>query len=93
LVTYKNYFTLLTELECRLRLLKIYIYLKARYKTHVVLKIFSNTNILSEILINSKIIPKCHKLFEARHNTPNEKIAVGTMVIILTNFAKTFQKK
>jgi hypothetical protein len=52
------------------------------YKTRVVFKIFSNTNILAEILINSEIIPKYHKLFEARHNTQNAKIGVGTMVVI-----------
>jgi hypothetical protein len=57
-------------------------------KTRVVFNIFSNTNILSHILINSEIILKCHKLFEARHNTQNAKIAVGTMVIISTNFEK-----
>jgi hypothetical protein len=49
-------------------------------------RFFLALNILSEILINSEIIPKCHKLFEARHNTQNVKIAMGTMVIISTNF-------
>jgi hypothetical protein len=29
------------------------------------------------------------KLFEARHNTQNAKVAVGTMVIISTNLEKT----
>jgi hypothetical protein len=52
------------------------------YKTRVVFKIFSNTNILSEILINSEIIR------EARHNTQNAEVAVGTMVIISTNMEK-----
>jgi hypothetical protein len=46
------------------------------------------TSYLSQILINSGIILKCHKLFEARHNIQNAKIAVGTMVIISTNFEK-----
>jgi hypothetical protein len=36
------------------------------YKTRIVFNIFSNTNILSQILINSEIILKCHKLSEAR---------------------------
>jgi hypothetical protein len=58
------------------------------YKTRVIFNIFSNINILSQILINSEMILKCHKLFEARHNTQNAKIAVGTMVIISTNFEK-----
>jgi hypothetical protein len=60
------------------------------YKTRVIFNIFSNTSIVrvSQILINSEIILKCHKLFEARHNTQNEKIVVGTMVIISTNFEK-----
>jgi hypothetical protein len=44
------------------------------YKTRIVFKIFSNTYILSEILINSEIILKCHKLFEARHNTQYQQI-------------------
>jgi hypothetical protein len=52
------------------------------YKTRIVFKIFSNTNILSEILINSEIIR------EARHNTQNAEVAVGTMVIISTNLEK-----
>jgi hypothetical protein len=43
---------------------------------------------LSQILINSEIILRCHKLFEARHNTQNAKIAVGTIIIISTNFEK-----
>jgi hypothetical protein len=43
---------------------------------------------VSQILINSEIILKCHKLFEAHHNTQNAKIAVGTMVI--TNNIKKF---
>jgi hypothetical protein len=49
------------------------------YKTRVVVKIFSNTNILSEILIhilNSEIIRG------GSQYTQNAKVAVGTMVII-----------
>jgi hypothetical protein len=34
------------------------------------------------------MIPKCHKLFEARHNTRNARVTVGTIEIISTNFEK-----
>jgi mevalonate kinase len=51
-------------------------------------RFFLTLNILSEILINSEIIPKFQKLFEARHNTQNAKIAASTMVIISTNLKK-----
>jgi hypothetical protein len=52
-----------------------------------IFKFLKTDLILSQILINSEIITKCHKLFEARHNTQNAKNAVGTMVIS-TNFEK-----
>jgi hypothetical protein len=49
-----------------------------------------SVNILSEILINSEIIPKCHKLFEARRNryTKCEDCRGHHMVIIQTYFEK-----
>jgi hypothetical protein len=53
--------------------------LDLNYKIRVVFKIFSNTNILLEILINSEIIPG------GSQYTQN---AVGTMIIISTNLEK-----
>jgi hypothetical protein len=49
-----------------------------------------SVNILSEILINSEIIPKCHKLFEARRNRYRkcEDCRGHHMVIIQTYFEK-----
>jgi hypothetical protein len=57
LVTYKNYFTLLTELECHLGvgILSIYIYLKARYNLHFLVLVFIFNKFIFLFMRDNKI--------------------------------------